>query len=106
MFDREHVIELKGTVKDCSGRTRTSGCRVVVPENGTTKEWSLEANSPNALSRQGWRSTTFKPGDEVTVRFNPMKDGSAGGAFIGAKLPDGKTIGRMGVRRTHLREYS
>ena len=29
-------------------------------------EWSLEGGSPNSLSRQGWRSTTFKPGDVVT----------------------------------------
>jgi hypothetical protein len=94
MFDREHVLELKGTVKELQWSNPHVWLQVVVPENGAPKEWSLEANSPNALSRQGWRSTTFKPGDEVTVRFNPMKDGSAGGAFIGAKLADGKTIGR------------
>jgi hypothetical protein len=94
MFDREHVLELKGTVKELQWSNPHVWLQVVVAESGATKEWSLEANSPNALSRQGWRSTTFKPGDEVTVRFNPMKDGSAGGAFIGAKLADGKTIGR------------
>jgi hypothetical protein len=94
MFDREHVLELKGTVKELQWSNPHVWLQVVVAENGTTKEWSLEANSPNALSRQGWRSTTFKPGDEVTVRFNPMKDGSAGGAFVGAKFSDGKTIGR------------
>jgi len=94
MFDRERVLELKGTVKELQWSNPHVWLQVVAAENGTSKEWSLEANSPNALSRQGWRSTTFKPGDEVTVRFNPMKDGSAGGAFIGAKFADGKTIGR------------
>jgi hypothetical protein len=94
MFDRERVLELKGTVRELQWSNPHVWLQVVTAENGTTKEWSLEANSPNTLSRQGWRSTTFKPGDEVTVRFNPMKDGSAAGAFIGAKLSDGKTIGR------------
>ena len=94
MFDREHVLELKGTVKEMQWSNPHVWIQVVAAENGTTKEWSLEANSPNTLSRQGWRSTTFKAGDEVTFRLNPMKDGSAAGAFIGAKFADGKTIGR------------
>jgi hypothetical protein len=40
----------------------------------------------------GWRSTSFKPGDAVTVRINPMKDGTAAGSFIGAVR--GRRIGR------------
>ena len=94
MFDREKVIELKGTVKELQWSNPHIWIQVVVQENGAPKEWSLEGGSPNTLSRQGWRSTTFKPGDEVTVRFNPMKDGTAAGAFVGAKFSDGKTIGR------------
>jgi hypothetical protein len=94
MFDREKVIELKGTVKELQWSNPHIWIQVVVQENGVTKEWSLEGGSPNTLSRQGWRSTTFKPGDEVTVRLNPMKDGTPAGAFVGAKFSDGKTIGR------------
>jgi hypothetical protein len=30
----------------------------------------------------------------VTVRLNPMKDGTPAGGFIGAKWADGRTIGR------------
>jgi hypothetical protein len=94
MFDREKVIELKGTVKELQWSNPHIWIQMVAQENGATKEWSLEGGSPNTLSRQGWRSTTFKPGDEVTFRFNPMKDGTPAGAFIGAKFSDGKTIGR------------
>jgi Family of unknown function (DUF6152) len=94
MFDREKVVELKGTVKELQWSNPHIWIQLVSRENGTDKEWSLEGGSPNTLSRQGWRSTTFKPGDEVTVRFNPMKDGTSAGAFIGARFSDGKTIGR------------
>ena len=94
MFDREKVVEMKGTVRELQWSNPHIWIQVVTQENGTSKEWSLEGGSPNTWSRQGWRSTTFKPGDEVTIRFNPMKDGTAAGAFIGAKFADGHTIGR------------
>jgi hypothetical protein len=38
--------------------------------------------------------TTFKPGDVVTIKINPMRDGSHAGQFVGAKFADGKTLGR------------
>lgn len=95
MFDDAKVMEKKGTVKELQWTNPHIWLQVVVDENGTKTEWSLEGGSPNTLSRQGWRATTFKPGDVVTVRFNPMRDGSAAGLFIGARFDaDGKTIGR------------
>ena len=95
MFDNAKVVEKKGTVKELQWTNPHIWLQVVFEENGTKTEWSLEGGSPNTLSRQGWRATTFKAGDIVTVRFNPMRDGSAAGLFIGAKFEaDGKTIGR------------
>ena len=95
MFDDTKVMELTGTVKELQWANPHIWLQVVVDEKGKKTEWSLEGGSPNTLSRQGWRATTFKPGDVVTVRFAPRKDGPAGGRFIGAKFAsDGKTIGR------------
>ena len=88
----------EGHVKELQWTNPHVWLQVVIDENGKKTEWSLEGGSPNTLSRQGWRATTFKAGDVVTVRFNPMKDGSAAGLFIGAKFDaDGKTIGRVAV---------
>jgi hypothetical protein len=95
MFDDTKVLEKKGVVKELQWTNPHVWLQVIIDEGGKKTEWSLEGGSPNTLSRQGWRATTFKAGDVVTVRFNPMKDGSAGGLFIGAKFEtDGKTIGR------------
>lgn len=95
MFDDTKVVELKGTVKELQWANPHIWLQIVVDENGKKTEWSVEGGSPNSLSRQGWRATTFKPGDAVTVRLNPMKDGTPGGNFIGAKWDaDGRTIGR------------
>jgi hypothetical protein len=94
MFDDEKVVELTGTVKELQWTNPHIWIQVMVDDKGVKKEWSIEGGSPNSLSRNGWRSTTFKPGDVVTVRVNPMKDGTPGGQFIAAKFADGKTIGR------------
>ena len=95
MFDDTKVMELTGTVKELQWANPHIWLQVIVDEKGKKTEWSLEGGSPNSLSRQGWRATTFKPGDVVSVRFNPMKDGSPGGNFVGAKFAsDGRTIGR------------
>jgi len=95
MFDDSKVMELKGTIKELQWANPHIWIQVVVDQDGKKTEWSLEGGSPNTLSRNGWRATTFKPGDVVTVRFNPMKDGSAAGQFIGAKFEaDGKIVGR------------
>lgn len=95
MFDDAKVVEKKVVVKELQWTNPHVWLQVIIDENGKKTEWSLEGGSPNTLSRQGWRATTFKAGDVVTVRFNPMKDGSAAGLFVGAKFDaDGKTIGR------------
>jgi Family of unknown function (DUF6152) len=95
MFDDAKVVELNGTIKEVQWTNPHIWIQVVVDNNGQKTEWSLEGGSPNSLSRNGWRATTFKAGDAVTVRLNPMKDGSPGGSFIGAKFNEtGKTIGR------------
>jgi hypothetical protein len=95
MFDDAKVIELHGTVKALQWTNPHIWLQVVVEANGAATEWSLEGGSPNSLSRQGWRSTTFKPGDVITVRLNPMRDGAPGGQFIAARFDaDGRTIGR------------
>lgn len=93
MFDHDKVKELTGTIKEFQWKNPHVWIQVDVQNAGVKEEWSIEGGGPNSLSRNGWRPTTFKPGDAVVVRINPMRDGSLGGSFIGAKLPDGKSIG-------------
>ena len=95
MFDREQVRELNGTVKEFQFTNPHTWVQLNVADaDGKVVEWSLEWGSPNQLGRQGIRPSTFKAGTEVTIRTNPMRDGTPGGAFIGAKFADGTTIGR------------
>jgi len=94
MFDPQKVKELTGTIKEFQWKNPHVWIQIYVQNGaGAKEEWSVEGGGPNSLSRQGWRPTTFKPGDAVTIKVNPMKDGSTGGLFVGAKLADGTTIG-------------
>ena len=94
MFDPDKRMELTGTVKELQWTNPHIWLQLNVTNNGKVEEWSFEGGSPNSLSRSGWKKTTFAPGAKVTIRFNPMRDGTHAGQFVGAKFADGQTIGR------------
>lgn len=95
MFDAEKVVEIEATVAEFQWTNPHIWIEVLVTNaEGEQEQWSIEGRGPNSLFREGWRPTTFKPGETITIRFNPMRDGSHAGGFIGAKFADGSTIGR------------
>ena len=96
MFSEDQTKELTGTVKEFQFTNPHSWIQVLVETTpgALPQEWSIEWGSPNQLSRQGIRPSTFKFGTKVTVRVRPMRDGSPAGGFVGAKFDDGKTVGR------------
>ena len=99
MFDSEKTLTLKGTVKEFEWTNPHSWLRImVVDESGTPRQWALEMGSPGQQSRVGWKPDSVKPGDVVTVAIHPLKDGSRGGQFITAILPNGTMLGNGGQR--------
>lgn len=94
MFDQAKEVVMTGVVKEFQWTNPHIWVQVEVNQNGKAVIWSVEGGSPNGLRRQGWTATTFKPGDRVNITINPLKNGDAGGSFVRATLPNGKTIGR------------
>ena len=95
MFDREHTVELVGTIREFQWTSPHIWIQVQVEnEAGDLEEWSIEGGTPSRLYRAGWRPSTFSPGDKVTIRGNPMRDGGKAALFVGAKLEDGSTLGQ------------
>jgi Family of unknown function (DUF6152) len=92
MFDREKEVTLVGTVREFQWTNPHAFIEIDVPDAKGTEKWSVEMNSPNNLTRQGWKSSTLKPGDKVSVTLNPLRDGKRGGLFVSVVLPDGKMI--------------
>ena len=94
-FDQSKVVEITGTIKEFQFKNPHTWIQVDVDDPAKGKvEWSVEWGSPNQLGRQGYRPSTFPPGEKVTIRLNPMHNGSPAGGFVGAKLADGKIIGK------------
>jgi hypothetical protein len=94
MFDSQKEVVINGTIKEFQWTNPHSWIQINVPDGaGGTKEWSIEGATPNGLARQGWRSTSLKPGDKVSIQIHPMKNGSAGGSLIAVTLADGTKLG-------------
>jgi hypothetical protein len=50
-------------------------------------------NPASHLAREGWRSSTLKKGDKITVVVYPLRNDEKGGQYISVTLPDGKKLG-------------
>lgn len=93
MFDRTKTVKLVGTVVQFGWTNPHSWISVDVPnDKGGTDRWSVECNSPNNLARMGWKSTSLKPGDKVTILIHPLRNGDKGGSFMSATLADGTVL--------------
>ena len=95
MFDKTVVVEIEAVVREFQWTNPHVWIEIDTKnEEGETEAWSIEGLGTNSLFRNGWRPNSFVAGQAITIRFNPMKDGSQAGGFIGARFEDGKTIGR------------
>ena len=94
MFDQKKLVTLKGTVSEFQWTNPHAFIHIEVPDGSGGKHlWQIELNSPNNLKRQGWKSTSVKAGDAVTLVLNPLRDGAKGGLFVAVTLPDGTVLG-------------
>jgi hypothetical protein len=92
-FDAEKTITLSGTVKEFTFRAPRAGIILnVVNGEGQPAAWMVEMSSPSGLIRLGWTSKTLAPGMPITLTIRPLRDGSNGGQFLTATLPDGRQM--------------
>ena len=99
MFDRDKKVTLKGVVRKFEWTNPHVFVELVIQNDKKEAEnWSVEGASPNMLYRQGWTSESFRPGDQVTLVINPLRDGGRGGTLVSAILPSGKTLGEGAAR--------
>ena len=57
-----------------------------------SQRWLLELGSPPNISARGWTAKSLKPGDVVTVTFNPGLRGMRIGRLLRVVLPGGKEL--------------
>jgi hypothetical protein len=93
MFDRERSIVISGVVKEFQWTNPHTWIQVVVTDAaGKQTEWSLEGGSPGILARNGWKRTSLRAGEKITVEIYPLKDGTPGGSFIEITRADGSKL--------------
>jgi hypothetical protein len=97
MFDPEHKLTLTGTVRVFQWTNPHTYIQLVVPDKkGNPEEWSLEMAAPIYLQQRGWRPSTLKSGDKLTVIVSPLRKMGPrkGGLVLAASDADGKPIGK------------
>ncbi|MBW8812563.1 MAG: hypothetical protein JF588_03990 [Caulobacterales bacterium] len=95
MFALDKVVTVSGTVKDYQFKMPHVWFYMLIPaaqEGAPAEEWGFECHSPNLVARKGWKISTLKPGDKLSVVMHPMKDGSKAGSVIRVVLPDGRVL--------------
>jgi hypothetical protein len=94
MFDRTREVVLTGTVRQFQWTNPHSWIQLdVIGDKGQVDSYAVEMNSPNNLSRQGWKSSSLKTDDKVKVTINPVREGAKGGLFVAVVLADGHILG-------------
>ena len=61
---------------------------------GTVVQWLAEGQAPNVIFPGGYRRDSFKPGDQVSVTVEPVKNGVPAGRILESVLANGTKLGR------------
>jgi hypothetical protein len=96
-FDTTKKLTLKGSVVEWFWANPHCFLRFSVKdESGQAVEWVVETQSGPNIVPLGYTKQTFKPGDEVTVTLEPVRNGKPLGRLLSVVLPSGKKLGAMG----------
>ena len=100
MFDSGKEVVLVGTIKEFQYTNPHSWIQLVVAgANGAAPvEWSIETQAPIVLLRAGIKPTSLQPGDKISLKMHPLKDGAPGGSLVEVKKADGTTLTLRGPR--------
>ena len=97
MFDTTKEATITGSITEFNWTNPHSSFKVAVTNaEGKEEIWAIEMNSPQNLVPQGWKRTTLKPGDKVTVTVRPLRDGKPGGSYMAIVLADGTKLSGNG----------
>lgn len=92
-FDTEKELTLKGTVTEWLWANPHCFLKIdAKDETGAVRNWNLEMGNPTDMSQRGFSRRTFKPGDEITVTLQPVKNGQPVGRIRYVILPNGQKL--------------
>jgi len=93
-FETGKEITLKGTVTEWTWANPHCFLKFDAKDDtGTVRNWVVETGNPTDMSIRGWRRTSIKAGDLVTVTLQPVKNGAPVGRVRRVVLANGETLG-------------
>jgi len=92
MFDTSRETTITGTVTSFVYRNPHVFLYLDVKgEDGKVVNWAIEMSNISNTESRGIYASTFKAGDLVTVKVNPLRDGRPGGNYTSITAANGKT---------------
>ena len=83
-YDRDVTRSIEGVVKDYSfSNPHVKLILAVSNPDGSTTNWSFESTNVQRMMSRGFNRVSAREGDKITVRYNPLRSGAAGGMFTG-----------------------
>jgi hypothetical protein len=89
LYDLSREITVVGVVTEYQLGNPHMRIYLDVDNQGKTEKWLAEGGSRTQLMRVGWTGKEVVPGDKVTVRGHPSRDGSPLIHMEYLTLPDG-----------------
>lgn len=92
MFDRTRTVTVRGTLKKyefVAPHAWISLTTLPTKDAPNPVRWDVECTSASAMKRLGITPDNLKPGDTITVKMNPLRDGRKGGSLVSITLADG-----------------
>ena len=94
-FDNGKTVVLKGTVVEWIYSNPHCLLKVDVKgQDGKVVQWIAEGQAPNVIFPGGYRKDSFKPGDQVAITVEPVKNNQPMGRILESVLANGTKLGR------------
>ena len=98
-FDYTRQVTIKGIVKEVQWTNPHSYIQLMVDGKGGEKiQWSVEIGSPSLNINMGWRKTSVKAGDVVTMNIAPARNGKPYGTLRVLTFANGQKLEGVAAR--------
>jgi len=97
-YDTAKTATVKGTVTKWNWSN--PHCLLFVDttdDSGQVVHWIFETQNPLSMSNLGWAGDSFKPGDKVTLRATPAKNGQPIGLVVDAVQANGHKLNARNI---------
>jgi hypothetical protein len=92
-YDNDATMMIKGTITEWAYRNPHAVLYVDVREaDGKVINWGFETSNVSTLSRLGIFRNSFRAGQQVTIKFNPARNGTPLGVLRNVYDLNGKEL--------------